>query len=300
MLDIIITMIVILAVILLWVILYDSNRFVVHRLVVEDKRIKKNCKAVVLSDLHNKSFGKENEQLLQSIRQENPDFILVAGDILTAKPGASLKPALSFLAQIKKEYPVYYGNGNHEHRLKLYPETYGDMAEQYEAGLRDLGIEPLVNHHMQLPEFGLCVYGAEIDRKYYKRFKVWEMDASYMESILGKPDEACYNVLLAHNPDYFPQYAEWGADLTLSGHVHGGIVRVPIWGKGVIAPTLRLFPKYDGGVFEAGGRTMLLSRGLGTHTIPVRAFNPGEFWVVEFISAGKEQKFHLEKKYKRR
>ena len=73
-----------------------------------------------------------------------------------------------------------------------------------------------------------------------------------------------------------------GADLTVSGHVHGGIIRVPLWGKGVASPNIRLFPKYDGGLFFEKGKTMLLSRGLGIHTIPFRLFNPGELWVVDF------------------
>lgn len=282
MLDIMITIIGILAVTLLWVILYDSNRFVVRKFTVEDSRILKNCRAVVVSDLHNKRFGRENEQLLQAIRQENPDFILVAGDILTARPKVSIQPAIQFLRELKKDFPIYYGNGNHEHRIKLYPETYGDMAERYAEALGELGVEPLVNAHVQLPEAGICVYGAEIDRYYYKRFVARKMEADYMGSILGKPDGARFNVLLAHNPDYFPQYAAWGADLTLSGHVHGGVARVPFWGKGVISPSLRLFPEYDGGIFREGNHTMLLSRGLGVHTIPIRVFNPGELWVVEF------------------
>ena len=284
MLDIIITIIVILALALLWVILYDSNRFVVRKLQVQDSRIKKNCRAVVLSDLHNKRYGKNNEQLIQAIRQEKPDFVLVAGDILTARPKASLEPAVEFLSVLVKEIPVYYGNGNHEHRLKLYPKEYGDMAERYAKALAELGIEPLVNTHVQLPESGICVYGAEIDKEYYKRLAERKMAEDYMVGILGKPDHTKYNILLAHNPDYFPRYAAWGADLTLSGHVHGGVARVPFWGKGVISPSLRLFPKYDGGVFKEGERTMLLSRGLGVHTIPIRVFNPGELWVVEFTS----------------
>lgn len=284
MLDIFITIMVILAIVLLWVMLYDSNRFVVRRLTITDKRIKKNCRAVVLSDLHNKRFGKENALLLHAIREEKPDFVFVAGDILTARPGASLEPAIQFLREVKKDFPIYYGNGNHEHRIKLYLETYGDMAEEYAKALTELGIEPLVNAHVHLPETGICVYGAEIDRRFYKRFKVCDMEHNYLDEILGSPDAECYNVLLAHNPDYFPQYAAWGADLTLSGHVHGGIARVPFWGKGVISPSLRLFPKYDGGIFKEGERTMLLSRGLGVHTIPIRVFNPGEFWVVDFLS----------------
>ena len=70
----------------------------------------------------------------------------------------------------------------------------------------------------------------------------------------------------------------------MAGHVHGGIARVPIWGKGVLSPALRLFPKYDGGIFREGNAVMILSRGMGTHTIPIRVFNPAELWVVEWKS----------------
>ena len=69
-------------------------------------------------------------------------------------------------------------------------------------------------------------------------------------------------------------------DLVLSGHVHGGIMRLPFLG-GVISPTLRLFPRYDGGLFREDGSTMILGRGLGSHTIPIRIFNPGELIVVD-------------------
>ena len=99
---------------------------------------------------------------------------------------------------------------------------------------------------------------------------------------LGEPCAEKYTVLLAHNPDFFPVYAEWGADLVLSGHVHGGMVRIPGW-KGVVSPNIRFFPKYDGGKFEEGKSTMILSRGLGMHTIPVRLFNPGELIVIDFM-----------------
>ena len=198
-----------------------------------------------------------------------------------------MEPALHLLRELSGKYPIYYGNGNHEHRLKLYPEVYGSMGEEYGKALEEMGIVPLVNSHAELPEAGIAIYGAEIDRFYYKRFRVQKMEEGYLTDILGQAPGELYTVLLAHNPDYFPQYAAWGADLTVSGHVHGGIVRVPFWGKGVLSPTLRLFPEYDGGIFDSRGKVMLLSRGLGTHTIPIRVFNPGELWIVDF--AGKQE-----------
>lgn len=288
MLNAIITILVILIIIMIWIMIYDGNRFVVMNQKISDKRIKKECRAVVIADLHNKCYGKDNVILLDAVNECKPDFILVVGDIPTAKRGRSLKVAISFLEALAKEYPIYYGNGNHEHRMKLYPETYGDMAERYEEALQTAGIKRLVNEHVLLSEAGICIYGSEIDRYYYKRFGVRYMEPDYMESILGKPNDDEYSVLIAHNPDYFPRYAKWGADLVLSGHVHGGMVRVPFWGKGVVSPNIRFFPKYDGGIFKLDKSTMLLSRGLGMHTIPVRLFNPGELWVVEFSPADKE------------
>ena len=271
----------IIGIILFWVILFDTSRFVIVKHRIADQRIRGNLRACVLADLHNKQYGKENELLLRAIDEQKPDVILIAGDILTAHPGKSLEPATGFMEKLAEKYPIFYGNGNHEHRLKLYPETYGDMAKEYGEALAKMGVEPLVNSSKYLEKSNICVYGVEIEREYYKRLTVPEMDPEYMKSVLGEPDKERYNVLLAHNPDYFPKYADWGADLVLSGHVHGGIVRIPGW-KGVASPNIRFFPKYDGGKFTEGNATMILSRGLGMHTIPIRLFNPGELIVIDF------------------
>lgn len=286
--DVVITVIAVILVVLVWIMLYDSNRFVVRHYLLRDQRIKKPVKAVVLADLHNKRYGKENERLLQAIDEIRPDMILIAGDILTAKPKASLETAVDLLTKLAGKYPIYYGNGNHEHRLKLYPENYGDMAERYEEALQKIGIRRLVNEHTVLEESGICIYGSEIDKLYYKRFGIQPMDPEYLKSLLGQPSAEKYTILIAHNPDYFPKYADWGADLVLAGHVHGGMVRVPIWGKGVVSPNVRLFPKYDGGEFTLGKTRMLLSRGLGMHTIPIRLFNPGEVLEVDLLPVGEE------------
>jgi hypothetical protein len=106
------------------------------------------------------------------------------------------------------------------------------------------------------------------------------METSYLSETLGSPREDACRLLIAHNPDYFEQYAAWGADVVVSGHVHGGIMRLPFFG-GVVSPRLTLFPRYDGGRFEKGHTVMILSRGLGTHTLPLRIFNPGELVVMQ-------------------
>ncbi len=280
MLDIIITVTGIIAIILIWIMLYDSNRFVVVQHTFCDSRIKKPLRMVVLADLHNKQYGKDNERLVAAIREQKPDVILVAGDMLTSKPGGRHEPVVTLFKQVTEQFPVFYANGNHEYRLKLYPDVYKDAAERFEESLQEIGIDRLVNRHVSLPEVGIVIYGSEIDRCYYRRFRLGNMEENYMKDLLGTPSKQQYTLLLAHNPDYFPQYAAWGADLVLSGHVHGGIVRIPKW-KGILSPMIRFFPKYDGGLFRENGSIMLLSRGLGVHTIPFRLFNPGELLVVD-------------------
>ena len=202
--DVVITVIAVILVIFLWIMLYDSNRFVVRHYSIRDNRIRKPVKAVVLADLHNKRYGKENERLLEAIDELRPDMILIAGDLLTARPKESLDVALELVTKLSEKYPVYYGNGNHEHRLKLYPETYGDMGQRYEEALQKAGIDRLVNTHTDLAEYGISLYGSEIDKLYYRRFGIEPMEENYLRRLLGQPSEEQYTILIAHNPDYFP------------------------------------------------------------------------------------------------
>lgn len=269
-------------IIIIWIILYDSNRFVIKKYNIKDERISQYCKAVVLADLHNKKYGKNNEFLIHAIDEQKPDIIIVAGDILNACPGKTLDTAIELISELAKRYPIYYGNGNHEYRLKLYPDVYGDMAVKYEEGMQKAGVNRLVNEKILLPDYNIVIYGSEIDKFYYRRFKVQPMNGNYLNGLLGETDKSRYNILIAHNPDYFPHYAKWGADIVFSGHVHGGMLRVPFIGKGVVSPSVKLFPKYDGGLFSENDSKMIVSRGLGMHTIPIRLFNPGELVVVEF------------------
>lgn len=280
--EVIAAVILMLAIIIACVIIYDTNRFVVVETTLESEKIKKEQTFVVLADLHNKSYGKENEKLRLAIDKICPDKILIAGDMLNAKPEADFSKTAAFLKCLADEYPVYYGWGNHEHRLLLYPEVYGTMGEAYKKAVEHKNIYPLVNKKVEFEEEGITLYGSLIEKRFYRRFSVQPMEKGYLEALLGVPEKDKFNLLIAHNPDYFESYAEWGADLVLAGHVHGGIVRLPFLG-GVLSPKCRLFPKYDGGKFFVGKSTMILSRGLGVHTIPVRLFNPGELHVVHLV-----------------
>lgn len=269
------------------VMIYDSNRF--HKVTYEFavNNIEKDFRFVFLSDLHNKQYGPNNERLLAAIDACEPDAILIGGDILTATPGKSVKPAAEFVCRLAERYRIYYANGNHEQRLELYPETYDEMGTEYEMLLAEAGIYRLINEAEYNAKHGVEVVGCQIDRRFYKRFKKVPMDVEYLREILPEKTEGMYTILLAHNPDYFQAYKAWGADLVLSGHVHGGVMRLPYFG-GVLGTNFRFFPKYDGGMFAEENKVMIVSRGLGAHTIPLRLFNPAELVEVVIKKETKE------------
>ncbi len=283
-----ITLLIIFVIIILFfltVMWIDCHRFVVQEYTIVSDKIKKDGKFLLLSDLHNKSFGKNNEKLIKAIEKQNPDTIIIAGDMYTACKGQSNDTACNFVCKIAEQYPVYYGNGNHEHKTRIAPQEYGAVYEPYVEKIKQSGVIMLVNEKVAVEEYGMQIYGLEIDRKYYQKFTCPAMEEEYLNKVLGRAKADRYNLLIAHNPDYFKEYAKWGADLTVSGHVHGGLMRLPFFG-GFISPRLRLFPHYDGGRFEEGNSTMILSRGLGTHTLPIRIFNPGELVVLHLKHAG--------------
>lgn len=273
-----------LVIVFLWVMIWDSNRFVVKSYTFQSDRLKKNCRIVFLTDLHNKEYGAENEELMRTIGELSPDLILIGGDMLRAKPGAPFEKAAALALQCAEKYPVYYALGNHEYRARIYPEIYGTMYQDYMKCFEESSIRFLDNESVSLPEFGIRLTGLSLDRQYYKRFGKRKLREGYLTEVIGKADDASFQILLAHNPEYFPDYAVWKPELVLAGHVHGGVARIPGF-RGIISPALLPFPHYDGGLFEEYGSRMVISRGLGMHTIPVRLFNPGEVVVIE-LEAG--------------
>lgn len=279
MIKIVLSILFLLIVFFLIVMLIDGNRFHIVTYTITSSKIKKNQKLIFLSDLHNKTYGKDNMQLLQAIEKEKPDKILIAGDMITSKVGTKIENGTRFVRNLGKKYPVYYGMGNHEHKIKNDTNKYGTMFQEFENALKEVHIDLMSNMRVYLPSDNVDIAGLDMDKKYYKKTRKSKMKDTYMESKIGKPRDTSFQILIAHNPEYFKQYVSWGADLILSGHVHGGVMRLPFIG-GVISPSFRLFPKFDGGIFKDKDATMILSRGLGMHTIPIRIFNPGELIVI--------------------
>lgn len=241
---------------------------------------------LILADLHNAEFGENNERLIAKVNEEQPDYILLAGDMLVGHPGQSTEIAAALICSLAEQYPVYYGLGNHEERVKQDTEQYGTMWESYLRKLKDTVIL-LENEKTELRrgQAVIPVYGLELGLDYYQRFHRKALSPEIMNQMIGRPDETKFNIMIAHTPEYFKDYAAWGADLIVSGHLHGGMVRIPGLG-GAISPRVRIFPKYDRGRYEEGNSTMLLSGGLGNHTLKIRVNNIPEIMVVELKRKG--------------
>ncbi|MDO4555142.1 MAG: metallophosphoesterase [Lachnospiraceae bacterium] len=248
-------------------------------------------KIIFLSDLHNAQIGKENERLIQEIDREAPDYIFIGGDMIVSKAVDNCEEAVKLIRYLAAKYPVYLANGNHEERL-LWKEAEcpkaGEIYREYIKEVTECGAVHLYNKTIKIEEAGSFIYlsGLEINSDYYEKLQRKRLPLSYIRHRLGDCKEDSFHILLAHNPCYFKTYASWGADLTLSGHLHGGIIRLPMIG-GVIAPSYRLFPKYDAGLFRIGGRRMIVSVGLGSHSIKIRLFNPPK---IDIITLAREER----------
>lgn len=241
-------------------------------------------KIIFLSDLHNSQLGKDNKCLIDAIDREKPDYILAGGDMLVSKTSNHSEEALKLMKTLASRYPVYCGNGNHEERLLWKQEECpmaGKIYREYVNALKEYGVHHLYNETVRIQEGNSHIYlsGLELTKKYYDKFREHPLPEAYIDKRLGPCQRDSFHILLAHNPCYFETYAAWGADLTLSGHLHGGIVRLPKLG-GVIAPSYHLFPKYDAGLFRIGRKRMIVSVGLGSHSIKLRLFNPPKMDVI--------------------
>ena len=249
-----------------------------------DKRLKRDkAKFVFLSDLHNRQYGYKNETLFNDIVSLEPDFIVFGGDMITScmEKWSDYSDTLDFIKRLAEKYPVYYGMGNHEERLKRKPEKFPDGEyKRLIESLNKINAPIIDDKKIVLAEYGITIYGINLEHRFYQKVITKPIPNGYIKDKLGDTSADTYNILIAHNPEHFKAYANWGADLVLSGHVHGGIIRLPILG-GVISPALKLFPKYDGGTFTHNGSNMVLSRGIGSHTVPIRVNNKAELILIE-------------------
>lgn len=274
--------------------LYENSHFVRKDMEIASTLLTPDwngVKAVFLTDLHETKYGPANARLKQAITDADPDFVLVGGDMIIAKRGADpdFRVSTDLLRFLSGRWPVYYAIGNHEKRMIISPEVYPGWREKYFGVCRECGVTVLSNRSVRLVRGNstLCLTGLDLPQVYYRRGNPPHMDAQTLPRLLGRRSEDAFCLLLAHNPRYAAEYARWGADCTLSGHDHGGLVRIPGLG-GVVSPELRFFSPYTGDLITREGMPEIISAGLGTHTIHVRLNNRPQLIVLHF--RGKKQK----------
>lgn len=265
---------------------------------------------VLLSDLHAKEFGRENKRLAAVIDREKPDLIIAAGDLInsTADDGSAF---LNLLKGLDGKYPVYFSLGNHEQIVrerdreqntrvyqefvKQVQEAGGVVLDNQQAEIKRgresialYGFTSMLYHY--LPEraaaaqlkSGLTSVLAHYSGRNTAYWEGSELKADFIEKKLGRAPDGQTTILLAHNPKYLAEYADWGADLVLAGHIHGGMIRLPFIG-GVFSPDISLFPTYQAGLYREGNTALYVSRGLGLSVIPFRVFNPPEVAVLTLL-----------------
>ena len=272
---------------------YERDCLVTEKYRIASEKIHGQGKTIVfLTDLHNKEFGEENSRLLETVRKVKPDAVLFGGDGMVAKRGNSdVRIPLALLTELAKEFPVYCGNGNHESRMLWKSEIYGETYENYRTALENAGIRYLSNEAADL-DSDIRIYGLDLPKSAYLP-RSGEIPECLLKETLGEPDPEKFCLLLAHSPLFFEEYAAWGADLALSGHFHGGTIRLPLVG-GVMTPQYQFFYPRCAGYFELPGKgreksRMIVGRGLGTHSINIRLNDKPQVVVVRLCGADTQQ-----------
>ncbi|NLC43381.1 MAG: metallophosphoesterase [Clostridiales bacterium] len=254
---------------------WQNNDIVITKSRYVSSRIPKdfnNFDIAHISDLHNKSFGKNQSTILNKLNTLSPDIIVITGDLVDRRK-YDLAPAMEFIEGAIKIAPIYYVSGNHE----AWSGEYSTIKES----LEDAGVKVLDNSKLGLsrgdsfiqllgvrdPAFLTSKDSRFIDKSEIRgELKKWSLISDF-------------KILLIHRPELFDIYAENKMDLIFAGHAHGGQIRLPIIG-GVLAPNQGLFPKYTDGSHTKNSSTMFISRGLGNSIFPFRIGNRPEIVMV--------------------
>ena len=264
---------------------------------IESDKVENRVRIALVTDLHSCKYGKDQKKLINALEKQNPDVVLLGGDIFDDEH--SDDNTEKFISAVAGKYPCYYVTGNHEFLcsdesflkkmnflvengvtiLKGNAETIEINGEKINiCGIDDPSVR-VVDGYNNFIGGDFTVVG-EDDSKWLDRLDLLDEIAQ----------NGNYTLLLTHRPEKFEEYAQYDFDLVLSGHVHGGQWRIPWLINGLYSPSEGFFPDYTGGKYEKGTMTMIVSRGLAIETTIVpRIFNRPELVIIDI-----EQKFTVE------
>ncbi len=236
---------------------------------IESDKIENEIKIVQISDLHGAVFGKNNKNLIEKIKKENPNIICVTGDMHTANNEREKQIAFNLLTELAKEYKVYFVNGEHDSS-----EGFMDMLNQNGVNVLDYKKEEITINNTKLNLYG-------ITNQYYS--PTFDLNNEFD---INKNE---YNILLAHISN-FKKFEEFGIDLSLCGDTHGGLIRLPFIGavinRGIWFPEIGndmqdMDIKCVKGLYKMNNSYLFVSSGLGSYPIGIRLFNRPEIAVIK-------------------
>lgn len=240
-----------------------------------------DIRLVLLSDLHAKEYGENNTELLELVRQQEPDLICLVGDMFDRdSTQAEIEQVAQFADALSKIAPTYYSFGNHE---ESYLEKNGGILP---ACFAQTGVTILNGDYLDLTINGSTIRLGGLDRYAYRN-GANEFDPDAERFLREFCDTDLPTVLLSHRPEFFSfksACAEWDVDLILSGHTHGGLVRLPLIG-GLYAPIQGWLPKVSYGEYTFFNSRMIVTSGLSGYDNLPRVFNPPEICVITLTNS---------------
>lgn len=251
-----------------------DQRMIVRRYAVESNKLAQSVRLAVVTDFHGCDYGVGASRLIAAIEAEAPDAILLVGDIFDDMLPWDDSEAL--VRALAAKWPCYYVTGNHEYWSKQVEEICRIITAAGATLLNQDCAELVVKGQ----HINLCGIPDP-----YANIGTWDA----LTSATGDIQQEGFTVLLAHRPEMIEQYAAKGTfDLVVSGHAHGGQVRIPFLVNGLFAPNQGWFPKYAGGKYEVEGTTLIVSRGLAREsTLLPRIFNRPELVMVDLLPASR-------------
>jgi len=234
---------------------------------VRSNKVNTNIRLALVTDLHSCYYGENQMELLEAITSQDPDAILLGGDIFDSV--ISSQNTWIFLEAVSDKYPCFYVSGNNEHAIKSF--------SRIKQKLEKLNITILEGESRVIEINGEAINVCGVDdydigkKIFYKQLRNSIKDCNTSQ----------YTLLLAHRPEKIIRYLAYDFDLILSGHAHGGQWRIPGVVNGLYAPNQGVFPKYAGGLYDYDGKVHIVSRGLAREsTFIPRLNNPPELVIV--------------------
>ena len=250
--------------ILLFFSYYQNNNLSTSTFTLASEKIAKPIKVVQLSDLHSKQFGKNQNRIVKKVKKLAPDIIAFTGDLVDSKKYDERK-SVTLMEELVQIAPTYYVTGNHESWSGKFP--------QLEEKLLHAGVFVLRNEQTLVNIGGETINLIGVDDPTFL-----SEEEELAAIVNSQYHEEQFNLLLSHRPELLSLYEKM--DLVLTGHAHGGQIRLPFIG-GMVAPDQGFMPKYTAGMYKNEDTVMIVNRGLGNSIIPQRIFNRPE--IVEIV-----------------